>query len=220
MEKLLLLMSHSTATILCFVMSWFLQMGLHEGAHAYVADFLGDPTAERAGLKTFDPFRHIRWNDLSSLLFSVVFPILTAVQGYVPMGMAWVPVNPASFRNPERDHALVSAAGPVSNLLLAAVCLLLHHILPLPADPTSLAALPHLFLQTLYLTSIVYGFFNLIPVPPLDGSRVVYWLLPRPGKDFLDDIAPYGFLILIGLFWFGSGSSLFGRAITAVMRIW
>ena len=96
--------------------AWFVQMGAHEGAHAYVAHHYGDDTAYRLGKKSFNPLNHIE-GSFNSIFLSVLLPCLTALQG-LPIGMAWVPVNPRKLRKPQRDMALVSFAGPAANLLV------------------------------------------------------------------------------------------------------
>lgn len=206
--------------VISFVLAWFIQMGIHEGAHAYAAHARGDDTAYLLGKKTFDPFRHIQWDSLSSVLLGVVLPILTAMRGFVPMGMAWVPINPLRFRRMRRDHAFVAACGPLANL---ALCLAL---LPVGAG---LAAVAHVhpaleallvLARATYLTSLVYALFNALPLPPLDGSRVLYYVLPPRGRQIMDDMEPYGFWILILLFGFGRGGQIISPALEAGMALW
>lgn len=192
-------------------------MGIHEGAHAYTAFALGDDTAEQMGKRTFDPFRHINWTELNSILFAVIMPVVTAMQGLIPMGIAWVPVNPALFRKPQRDAALVAVAGPFSNFVLALVLLLIH--LGLSAAGLEPFVVGRL-LFCVYITSIVYGLFNMVPIPPLDGSRVLYFFLPARGREIMEDLEPYGFLILIAVFMFGSGGNFLRPAIGFFSSLW
>lgn len=193
-----------TVEIGFFIIAWFVQMGVHEGAHAYAAYACGDQTAFLLGKRTVDPFRHIEWRDLNSVLLGVVMPIYTAMQGYIPMGMAWVPVNPLRFRNYKRDSALVAFAGPAGNFVLAGGMLALRYAAELFSSGGGEPSPVDTPLRAIYITSIVYGVFNLVPIPPLDGSKVVYGILPRALQEIMDSIAPYGFLILIALFWFGN----------------
>lgn len=197
------------------IFAWFLQMGLHEGAHAIAAHRCGDDTAYLMGKKTFNPARHIQWNDITSVLLGVVLPVMTAMRGLIPMGMAWVPVNPLRFRHMRRDHAIVAAAGPLANFVLAAVLLAIH---------VATASLKHQGLDNLlfaiYVTSIVYGVFNLVPLPPLDGSRILYYFLPPNMRQVMDDIEPYGFWILIALFWFGGAGRIIDPVISAFIFLW
>lgn len=191
---------------LLFVAAWFIQMGAHEGAHAYVADWCGDDTAAMQGKRSLNPFAHIDWGDLNSVMFAVVAPVVSALMGLVPMGMAWVPVNPRRLKGWRRDMALVSVAGPAANLLVAALCLPLHAAIA--ATGYASGSLLQIFddlTYAVYLTSIVYGLFNLLPIPPLDGSKILYYFLTPWGRGVMDQLAPYGMLILVALFFAGTG---------------
>ncbi len=205
--------------VISLILAWFIQMGVHEGAHAYAAHACGDDTAHLMGKRSFDPFRHIEWRNLNSILLSVVLPVYTAMQGHIPMGMAWVPVNPLRFRKMRRDHALVSAAGPLSNFALAAALLTLHYgIAFLPAAEAVLAV--DQLLSAVYVTSLVYGVFNAIPLPPLDGSRVLYYFLPPSLRALMDDIEPYGFWILILFFAFGRAGVIIEPFLDLGLALW
>lgn len=202
-----------------FFLAWFIQMGIHEGAHAWVAWWCGDDTAKLLGKRSIDPFRHIQWNQLNSVLLGVVMPAITAWQGTIPMGMAWVPVNPLRFRKMRRDHALVSAAGPIANLLLAIVMLGIGAgVARLPESQTVAILLDLCF--AVFITSVVYGVFNAIPLPPLDGSRVLYYFLPPSWRGIMDDIEPYGFWVLILLFGFGRGSMIVTPFLNIALVAW
>jgi len=180
----------------CAAASWFVQMGIHEGMHAQVAYKLGDPTADLMGKRSINPFVHIEWANPMSWIVSLILPIFTAFQGYIPMGLAWVPCNPYAFRRPNRDHALVALAGPGGNILLCVVCLLLHKLVLGRLPDSNATRVVSMLCCAIYITSIVYGIFNLIPVPPLDGSRVLYWLGGDGVRNVLDQIGSYGFLIV------------------------
>jgi len=204
-----------------FVAAWFIQMGIHEGAHAYVADRCGDDTAALQGKRSFNPFAHVNWTDINSVLFAVVAPVVTALMGLVPMGMAWVPVTPRKLRGWRRDMALVSVAGPVSNLLLAAACLPIHAALSAVGyAPGGVLFILDELAYAVYLTSLVYGLFNLVPVPPLDGSKVLYYFLPPWGRGVMDQLAPYGMLILVAIFFAGPGSGMLDLPLRAAMFFW
>ena len=213
-----------------FIIAWFVQMGFHEGGHAYAADHLGDDTARLLGKKSFNPLDHIEWNNINSILMSIVLPMVTACYGLVPIGMAWVPVNPRRFRRVERDMALVSFAGPLANLAIVALCLVLHFAFSFfpqtnmnAGGDWGLGGIVWLCDELTYaicLTSALYGFFNLVPIPPLDGSKILRFFLPEAGKDILDRIAPYGFLLLCVLFWGGNGSVIIRIPLQITMLIW
>jgi Zn-dependent protease len=207
------------AHFLEFFLAWFIQMGVHEGAHAWAAWRCGDDTAYLLGKRSIDPFRHIQWNQINSVLLAVVLPAVTAWQYGFPMGMAWVPVNPLRFKKMRRDHAIVSAAGPVANLLLSIVVLLIGiAIAGLPDSNATEVATDLCY--AVYITSIVYGAFNMIPLPPLDGSRVLYYFLPPSWRAIMEDIEPYGFWIMILLFGFGSGAIVIRPVLSFAMIVW
>jgi Zn-dependent protease len=169
-----------------------LALTIHEYAHGWVASRCGDDTAREAGRLTLNPLAHLD-----------VFGTLMMFFG--PFGWAKpVPVNPYRLRQPRRDSILVSAAGPASNVLCAAVVGLLYRVIVL-FDVTSLMH-PYilLFLQLAFLLNIGLSFFNLIPVPPLDGSRILMGLLPPSNVGrYLDYMryAPRVFLVLIIAEW-------------------
>lgn len=214
-----------------YIASWFIQMGVHEGAHAYAASYFGDDTARLLGKRSLNPLNHIEWGNINSLLWSIGLPVFTAFSGYVPMGMAWVPVNPLRLRDPSRSMAIISFAGPLGNLLLVGLCLVLHiglGFLPqtnMQAEGAALniGSVIWLFdqqLRALCLTSALYGFFNLVPLPPLDGSSVLRYFLPQAGKELMDQVAPYGMMILMVLFWFGNAGVIIDIPLAIVMTIW
>ncbi|MBE7492026.1 MAG: site-2 protease family protein [Planctomycetes bacterium] len=201
------------------MIAWFLQMGFHEGGHAYAAYWLGDPTAHHLGKRTVNPFRHVNWNDPFSVISSVVMPAVTVLTLGFPLGMAWVPVNPSNFRHPLRDHAIVAFAGPAGGFVVAAIVLALYLVLfplmaRLGAQPAQLLQL--LFVMT-YLTAIVYSVFNLVPIPPLDGSNILYYLGNENLRALMDRIRPFGFFIIIVVFWIFNGGVILEPAIRALL---
>lgn len=156
MQKLLSLLVSVPGLLLC--------LSLHEAAHGYTAYRLGDPTAKNAGRLTLDPLKHLD-------------PVGTICLLFFHVGWAKpVPVNTRYFKNPRRDTALVSLAGPVSNFLLAAVLLFVRQFLIF----SSVMPVYVLGLMVHYaaIMSIGLGVFNLIPVPPLDGSKILFSFLP------------------------------------------
>ncbi len=201
------------------MIAWFLQMGFHEGGHAWAAYKLGDPTAYYLGKRTVNPFRHIEWNNPFSVISTVVMPAVTVLTLGFPLGMAWVPVNPGNFRNPARDHAIVAVAGPLGGFVVA-IGTFLAYVLLFPlinsADPSVAQHLLKLLLMMTYLTAIVYSVFNLLPVPPLDGSNILYYFANENLRSILDRIRPYGFFILIVVFWILPGGRIIDPAITAL----
>jgi Zn-dependent protease len=166
----------------------------HEVAHGYVAYKLGDPTARREHRLTLNPLYHI------DLFGSLIFPLFLKLVGS-PILLGWakpVPFNPLYFKNMRRGIMLVGAAGPATNLLLGFVAGL---FLRLPVDYPSILGQGLFFFC---LINIVLAVFNLIPIPPLDGSRIVLGLLPeRVAQGYLR-LEPFGIAIVFALFFFGA----------------
>ena len=165
---------------------------LHEASHAWVADRLGDPTGRWAGRISLDPKVH--FDPLGGLLF-----LVSAFSG---IGFGWakpVPVNPYNFRNRRRDMMLVSLAGPAANLVQLACWAGIFHLLVLPLIQVR-ATWANLLLMLIsfgVLENAVLFCFNLLPIPPLDGSRVLAWILPERDAQTLDRLEPYGFVIVL-----------------------
>ena len=173
---------------------------LHEVSHGVVAYWLGDDTAKRAGRLTLNPVPHI------DPFGSILLPLMGALSGLPVFGYAKpVPVNPAQLRHPRRDMVWVSLAGPATNLLLMAVAALAARaiysgggVLPGAIDQsTSDVLLEIVFIFA--LVNLLLGLFNLLPIPPLDGSALLERLLPESWLEGWYRVRPYGFLILIVL---------------------
>lgn len=188
-----------SAALLHDVVVWALPVLLavifHEVAHGYVAYLLGDPTAKQAGRITLNPIPHI--DPFGTLLLPLILILMHSpfLFGYARP----VPVNFARLRHPRRDMILVAAAGPVTNLLLALAFAL---ILPFVWVPGSSGAQQSLLGEIALrgvLINVVLAVFNLLPVPPLDGGRVLAGLVPPPAQALLARIEPYGMLIVIAL---------------------
>ena len=166
---------------------------IHEYAHGRVAELFGDPTPRMSGRLTLNPLAHI---DPIGFLMLVI----------VRFGWAKpVPINPNYFRDPEKDMALVALAGPFANFTLAVVIALFFRVIPLPGSEFGYF-LSNVFQYAVWI-NIALGIFNLIPIPPLDGSRLLRALLPYEGQIFVDRMEPYGFFLLIFLILFPGFSS-------------
>lgn len=178
---------------------------VHEVSHGVIAEKLGDPTARHAGRLTLNPIPHI------DLFGSILLPaLLIAVNSPIVFGAAKpVPVNYANLRRPKRDMALVSLAGPGSNFLLAAIC-----SLPLRFGLFAAGSLGQDFLFQVVLINIVLGTFNLIPIPPLDGSKILAGLLSERYLPVLFSLERWGFLLVVLFLMTG----LFERILIPIVR--
>jgi len=189
-------------------------IAVHESAHAWTADRLGDPTGRWLGRISLNPLRHV------DPVGTVVFPLLLAVLGAPVLGWAKpVPYVPRNLRNPRRDPVLVALAGPASNVLLglAALSLLLLAKLVVPEFRALLAAVlnagalgaagvlaPLVYLLfSLAMINTVLAVFNMIPIPPLDGSHLLEYLLPSRWAWQFAQLRGYGMLLLFALLWTG-----------------
>ncbi len=181
--------------------AWFVGMGLHEGAHAYAANKLGDPLPRMMGKLTFNPFKHIEWNNWNYVLGAVVLPIATTYSLGIPLGMAWVMVQQMGTKH----DAKVALAGPIGSFAAAliGVILLVASWPAIQAQTFGPMGTEILFTVgwAMVVVSIIYGVFNLVPLPPLDGGTVAYHFLNNDGRRMFDAIRPYGFLILIAMVW-------------------
>jgi Zn-dependent protease len=170
---------------------------IHELAHGYVAYSLGDPTAKHEGRLTLNPIKHL------DPFGSIILPVLLFVAGS-PVLFGWakpVPVNPYNFKDQKYGELKVSFAGPASNFSLAIIFGLLLRFLPqslLLANPGMQIALTYIVAINIWL-----GVFNLIPVPPLDGSWILFSFLPDTLNGFKNFLRQYGIIIMIFLILFG-----------------
>jgi Zn-dependent protease len=183
-----------------------LAISLHEASHGFAAYRLGDGTAKFLGRLTLNPFKHI------DPIGTILVPTMLFMFGGMMFGWAKpVPVNTLNLNNPKRDMALVAAAGPASNLVIAIIASLLMY---LTAGILSAAQVSETVLQSVFVPLINILFFavlfnlflmlfNLIPVPPLDGGRILVGLLPDRQARAVAAVEPYGFFILIGLIFLG-----------------
>ena len=189
-----------------------LSLTIHEAAHALTADRLGDPTARSLGRVSLNPLVHI------DLLGTIVLPLLAIVSHLPIIGWAKpVPVNIRNLRHPQRDFAIIAAAGPISNLLQAVVAAILVRAFvqgpELPGGPVQYALLVAVQIN------ILLAFFNLIPVPPLDGGNVLLGLLPPQLAYRYAQLRQYGFLILYALMLSGVASALIIPPSQFMMRL-
>lgn len=170
-----------TAVVILFVLT------IHEFSHGLAADALGDDTARRQGRLTLNPLAHLDF--LGTALFFIA-------------GFGWakpVPVNPYNLRNPKQDMIVIAAAGPLSNLLTAIIG---GAVIKAGLIGPQTGELVRTILFLLVLYSITLAVFNLIPIPPLDGSRILYGILPDEIAEFYARFEKVGMLVLFGIFIF------------------
>ncbi len=180
-------------TVSIWVLPVLIAITFHEAAHGWVADRLGDDTARRLGRVTFNPLKHV------DRFGTIVLPgLLLLLQAPFLFGYAKpVPVNFGRLRRPKRDMIWVAAAGPGANIALALVAGLAFHLTPYFSD--SLGDWLADNLRNAVLINVVLAVFNMLPLPPLDGGRVLTGLLPMPYAYYFARIERYGMMILIGL---------------------
>ncbi len=181
-------MSEYIATFAILVVPVLLAVTLHEVAHGWAAYKCGDPTAKMAGRLTLNPLKHL------DLVGTLVFFITRMVGWAKP-----VPVNPHNFRRPRQDMVWVAAAGPLANILLAAAFAVLFRLLAAGVDVIPFALLKPLILTAQYgvIINIGLAVFNVLPIPPLDGSNILAGLLPLELAVKYERLTPYGFVILL-----------------------
>lgn len=197
--SLLSMVTRLAAVLLCLT--------VHESCHGLAAYALGDPTARREHRLSLNPLRHIDWFGLLMMFVA---------------GFGWaksVPVNPNYFKKPKQGMALTALAGPVSNFLLALLMLLAARIFCDVAAYSEANQRILDFLLMVALLSIGLGLFNLLPIPPLDGSKVLFAVLPDGAYNQLMRYERYGMLLLFALVFFDVGSSAFSAAIEWVFEL-
>ena len=171
---------------------------VHEMAHAWTADRLGDPTARLLGRVSLNPMVH------ADPIGTILFPLIALISGAPLIGWAKpVPVNTRQLGSPRRDYVFVAAAGPASNLVIAIAAATVLSVLPISphtlGDSVNVSVPAATILSQLVRLNVLLAVFNMIPIPPLDGGNVLAGILPRPAAALFNQIRPYGFLLLYAL---------------------
>jgi Zn-dependent protease len=190
---------------------------IHEASHGWAAYKMGDPTAYAMGRITLNPVAHI------DPIGTILLPLILVIMGAPPFGWAKpVPVNPLNLKDPKRDNLIISAAGPLSNFIVAFIAFLGIQLFKF-MNPglfqtyggfSGLASGIFLILYYTVLINIILAVFNLIPIPPLDGSGVLIGLISEEAAEKYERIRPYGFIILLLLIMTG----FIGRILGVIMR--
>jgi Zn-dependent protease len=226
MENVVLRLPQIVIQLLAFALA----ISVHESAHGWVAERLGDPTARWLGRITLNPIKHV------DLIGTIIFPLMLALLGAPIIGWAKpVPFVTRNLRNQRRDPALVGLAGPAANILMAVgtvlVLVVLKGLMPsfrdllnamimAGAQGASGIAAPLIYLLfSLAMVNLVLAVFNLIPIPPLDGSHVVGALLPPRLHWQWVQLERYGFLLLFALLWTGFLGVIFKPFVNALLWI-
>ena len=204
-------MVSSISEILARLIVLFTAITVHEYSHGYVAYKLGDPTAKYSGRLSLNPMKHLDvWGALCMVLF----------------GFGWakpVPINPMYFRDRKRDTALVSFAGPLSNIVLAFVSTIiaaLYFVFIYIPPPNFLTDFIYQLFIQLAIINIGFAVFNLIPIPPLDGSKILAMFLSNENHTKLMRIEQFGFPILMVLSLTGVLGKLLGIFINPLYSAW
>ncbi len=196
--------------ILAYVVLLF-SITIHESAHGWTANKFGDPTAYNMGRVTLNPIPHI--DPIGTLLF----PLIMMITGIPFIGWAKpVPVNPYNLKDPKKDNLWISFSGPLSNLMAAGAFIIAGVILK------SMFILPSIILLILFygaLINSILAVFNLIPIPPLDGSGILMGFLSDEAAEKYEQIRPFGFLIILGLLFIGFLNLIFSPIYTFISNI-
>ncbi len=201
------MLNNLSGTYIAYVLiTVVISLSIHEAMHAYAAHALGDTTAQDMGRLSLNPLKHI------DPFTTVALPIITLLLFHVPILAAKpVPFNPNRVKYDEFGGAIIAAAGPLSNLILAIIgALLIHQV-------TNVALFN--FLDTFTILNVAIFVFNILPIPPLDGSRVLYAFAPEPLQEFMQQIEPYGLFIIFGLVLTGVLTSLLITLNNDILRL-
>lgn len=192
--------------IVVWILPVIFAITVHEVAHGWVAKKFGDPTASDLGRLTLNPIKHI------DLMGTIILPALLLISftGYIFGWAKPVPVNIKNFKNPRRTMAIVALAGPVSNILMAIAWAFVMRLGTIISSNEAIS-LPLIYTSIAGISiNLVLALVNLIPLPPLDGGRIVAGMLPDKLAFYYNYLERFGFIILLGLLFSGGLSALLG----------
>lgn len=202
--------SERLISFLTFLPMFMLSITIHEFAHAFAAYRLGDPTAKNSGRLTLNPFKH------ADLIGTLIMPIASFASGFALIGWAKpVPVDRRNFKNVYKDDGIVSFAGPLSNLILALIFFLLFYI-TINSHLTENQLIINIFWYGVFFNIFLCA-FNLLPIPPLDGSHILFDIFPNKFTAKLLNLGLYGSIILL-LFIYSPLWSVFMKFINFILQ--
>lgn len=198
-------MDFNPVDVVVFYISFLFALCFHEWAHGMVAYLRGDDTAKLMGRLTLNPFAH------ADFFGTLVMPLMGKLMGGFLFGYAKpVPVNPNNLKNPKNDMFLVALAGPMSNLFLAFMAGILYKFMPSFGVDLNAGAYPLKFAFVQFiLLNLFLAVFNMLPLHPLDGGKILERFIPAKWNDFLEEYQMHLFIALMGLIFLGPGRILF-----------
>ncbi len=201
--------------ITIWVLPVLFAVALHEAAHAWMADKKGDSTARMLGRLTFNPLKHI--DPVGTILVPV---LMIAFTGFAFGWAKPVPIDARNLKNPKKDMMWVAAAGPVSNFIMAVLWAIFLNISVMFFDGRSSVSMFFLLMPIAGITiNVILGVLNLLPIPPLDGSRIMAGLLSPQAAMKYSKIEPYGFFIIIALMLTGILSYIIFPVIAVFLKV-